>query len=184
MQKFKCRFCNEELEVSHRDGDWFFIRHVSSIVINVPGIGIVNAACDGMMKPLAESVAVEDTKRADEFLSLRRPTTAPKTQKGPQGEDTARKDGIQKRFEEFHAKNPKVYELLRQRAFELKQAGHQTYGIDTMFGWLRWHKDLAISETEPFKLSNDLRSRYARYLMQKEPELQGFFEIRPLTTLK
>ena len=68
---------------------------------------------------------------------------------------------IQERFEEFHAENPRFYDLLVHFARFARKKG-KTIG------------------EEPFKFSNDFTSRYARLMMEQEEDLQGFFELREL----
>jgi hypothetical protein len=44
---------------------------------------------------------------------------------------------------------------------------------------VRFHR--ALETTDPdFKLNNNYSSRYARILMDEEPELAGFFQTREL----
>ncbi len=88
---------------------------------------------------------------------------------------------IDTRFEEFHRANPKVYDDLVSmcRAFRLK--GHKgKLGIGMLFEVLRWQRYLDNSYTDEFKLNNDYRSRYARKIMDENPELMGIFNIRDL----
>lgn len=90
-----------------------------------------------------------------------------------------REETIQQRFERFHAMNPFVYDSLRALALQMVRAGVKKYGVKGLFETLRWHYTLS-TQGEPFKLSNDLTSRYARLLMEREPALEGFFELREL----
>jgi hypothetical protein len=48
-----------------------------------------------------------------------------------------------------------------------------------MWEGLRFMRALTTT-ADDFKLNNDFTSRYARLLMQSEPELDGFFEVREL----
>ena len=89
------------------------------------------------------------------------------------------KKTIQERFEAFHAKNPRVYELL---VFFAKAClkKNKTLGIGAIWERLRWEIYMETVGEEAFKLSNDFRSRYARLIMEQEPELEGFFDLREL----
>jgi hypothetical protein len=87
---------------------------------------------------------------------------------------------IQERFEEFHAAHPEVYTYLLALAREVRHKGYKRYGIGALWERLRWHFQIEEALGEDFKLNNDFRSRYARKLMQEQPELDGFFEIREL----
>lgn len=89
-------------------------------------------------------------------------------------------DETQRRFEKFHRDNPHVYEKLLELARQVQRSGYKTYSIWALFARLRWHYDFETKSQDGFKLSNDLTSRYSRMLMQQEPDLAGFFRIRPL----
>jgi hypothetical protein len=86
---------------------------------------------------------------------------------------------IEERFLEFHTQNLHVYEALRDVALRLKRAGWKHYGLKAMWEGLRFMRALTTT-ADDFKLNNDFTSRYARLLMQSEPELEGFFEVREL----
>lgn len=91
----------------------------------------------------------------------------------------SRESTIQERFEAFHRANPQVYAAYRSAALQLVRQGIAHYGIAGLTERLRW--DYAIqTKGEPFKICNDFRSRYARLLAQREPELKDFFEFRQL----
>jgi hypothetical protein len=99
-----------------------------------------------------------------------RQTTEPKV---------SRSATIQERFESFHRANPHVYAALRSLSFQMMGSGVRQYGIKGLFEILRWQFALQ-TQGEPFRLSNDFTSRYARLLVQHNPELEGFFEMRGL----
>lgn len=86
------------------------------------------------------------------------------------------------RFARFHEANPEVYEELVRLARTLKRKGLDNYGIVGLYEVLRYDRSLR-TDGKPFKLSNDYRSRYARLIMEKEPDLAGFFRTRELTSL-
>lgn len=94
---------------------------------------------------------------------------------------------IQARFLEFHEANPEVYAQMRRMAFELKGGGAARYSIRGIYETLRFRRTLETGGDAGFKLNNDFCSRYARMLMEQEPELAGegegeqpFFHIRQL----
>ena len=45
---------------------------------------------------------------------------------------------------------------------------------------LRWHFRFESNEGESFKLNDHYITYYARMAMEREPDLEGFFEIRQL----
>ncbi len=76
----------------------------------------------------------------------------------------------------FHAENPHVFEALRRRALRAKRRGYKP-GIKCLFELLRWSHGMSTQGDE-FKLNNNYTAYYARLLMEREPELRGFFELR------
>lgn len=89
-------------------------------------------------------------------------------------------DDVQRRFQKFHNENPHVYRKLLQLARQVQERGFRNYSIWALFSRLRWHYDFETQSEDGFKLCNDFTSRYSRMLMENEPELAGFFRIRPL----
>ena len=90
-------------------------------------------------------------------------------------------DTIQERFRAFHAANPHVYENLRIMALELKRGGHKMWGMKALFEVLRFTAAIQ-TEGDVFRLNNNYTALYARLLMENEPELRGFFELRERKT--
>lgn len=89
--------------------------------------------------------------------------------------------GIRESFDAFHAQNPHVYEALRRRALRAKRRGYRP-GMKCLFELLRWSHGMTTQGDE-FLLNNNFTSHYARMLMEREPELDGFFELRKLRSV-
>jgi hypothetical protein len=88
---------------------------------------------------------------------------------------------LQEKFEAFHAEHPEIYDLFVQFSREIKGAGFKRYGIQSIAERVRWHVDTGFEwEKGEFKLNNNHCSRYARLIMQREPDLKGFFQLRRL----
>lgn len=89
---------------------------------------------------------------------------------------------IQSQFEAFHARHPAVYDELVKLAYRGLHAGRRRIGIGMLFEVLRWEWTIAglPDEAEEWKLNNNYRSRYARLIMDREPPLDGMFELRVL----
>lgn len=87
-------------------------------------------------------------------------------------------DKIARSFAQFHRQNPHVYEGLRRLALKIRQAGHHHYGIKALFEVLRYEFALTTVSADGLKLNNNYTALYARLLMEKEPELNGFFHLR------
>lgn len=85
-------------------------------------------------------------------------------------------------FQQFHQANPHVFTALRALALQLKRRGLRKYGMKGLFEVLRWqHAMYTDDPASDFKLNNNYTSFYARLLMEREPELDGFFEVRAQT---
>lgn len=84
---------------------------------------------------------------------------------------------LRERFAIFHARNPHVYEALRSLALRMRHKGIKRYSIAGLFEILRYDYTMQTQGDE-FKLSNSHRAFYARLLMEQEPQLEGFFELR------
>lgn len=88
---------------------------------------------------------------------------------------------LDNQFWTFHTANPHVYAGLVVLARALRARGHDRLGIGMLFEVLRWQHMLHTDDpVTPFKLNNNLRSRFARLIMETEPDLTGAFEIREL----
>ena len=87
---------------------------------------------------------------------------------------------LEQRFNAFHQANPHVYANLRCLALDAKRKGRQV-GIKMLYEVLRWQYAMQTTDDSDFKLNNSYTSFYARLLMEREPELQGYFETRTQT---
>lgn len=87
---------------------------------------------------------------------------------------------IQDRFEAFHAANPRVYEILRDLAFEARKSGLKKVGVKMLWEVIRWKVRLETRDEGSFKLNNNFPSRYARMLVEQHPEFEEMFERREL----
>jgi hypothetical protein len=100
------------------------------------------------------------------------PPTGPREPPGP--------GTIQARFERFHRRNPQVYVHLVKQTRRLKAMGHRHISIKMLWEHLRCEWMLKTTDDSEFKLCNDYHSRYARLIMEQEPDLEGIFETREL----
>jgi hypothetical protein len=80
-------------------------------------------------------------------------------------------------FADYHAANPHVYAAMRRFALEAKHAGRKHLGIGAVTERVRW-ETMVEGRGDSFKVNNNWRAFYARLLMEQEPELRGFFEVR------
>lgn len=81
-------------------------------------------------------------------------------------------------FEEFHASNPRVYEVLVRLAREWVAAtGRGKLGIKALYERARW--EIAVQTNNPdYKLNNNFTAFYARLIMAQEPDLSELFHMR------
>jgi hypothetical protein len=99
----------------------------------------------------------------------------------PVDEDVGEATTLQEKFEVFHTKNPWVYMVLVKLARDLMARGRRRIGIGMLFEVLRWQYQMAtVDPASDFKLNNNYRSRYARLIMENEPDLADAFEVREL----
>lgn len=94
--------------------------------------------------------------------------------------ETLTKVTLDAQFEEFHKNNPEVYEELVRLARQMKARGHKRIGIKMLWEVLRWERAMKTTDQTEWKLNNNYTSRYARLIMEKEPDLKGFFVTRGL----
>lgn len=84
-------------------------------------------------------------------------------------------------FAAHHLAHPEVYEALVRLARQARTRGHERIGIGMLWEVLRWETTIGDPAGE-YRLNNDLRSRYARLIMDQEPDLAEIFETRGLRT--
>lgn len=95
------------------------------------------------------------------------------------------KKSIRERFTTFHNGNPHVYRRLCELARELQAAGHKKAAIGLLWERLRWENYMPVRRgDEPYKLNDHYRAEYARLIMKRETDLDGFFETRTLRRAK
>lgn len=90
---------------------------------------------------------------------------------------------IRAKFEKFDQEHPEVYITLVRLARDWLSVGHARLGIATLFERLRWEWHVTgLTDRDGFKLNNNYRSHYARKIMAENPDLDGLFETRTLTS--
>lgn len=79
---------------------------------------------------------------------------------------------ISQKFNEFHRKNPNVYLLFKQYAYEAHLRGEHKLGAKHIIEQIRWR--------EKVKVSNMFTSRYVRKFVQDFPSYACLFVLRPI----
>jgi len=98
------------------------------------------------------------------------------------------KDKIQRDFEAYHNLFPGNYQLWVRFARQAQEAGLTQVSSTTIWERVKWYIEVERA-TEPVRqdynpsMSNNYRSRYARLIMQQEPDLAGFFPLRELISV-
>ncbi len=90
-----------------------------------------------------------------------------------------RGDSIQDRFEAFHAANPWVADALEALVRDWLRRGHTRVGLKMCVEIVRWQHGRQTNGAE-FKLDNTFTSRYARLLIERNPEWVDALETRQL----
>lgn len=88
----------------------------------------------------------------------------------------------ERRWRDFHAANPRVYQVLRDLALHAVRRGKRKVGMKALWETARWHVWLETN-ADDYRFNNSFTAYYARELMRREPELRGVFEARRLRAL-
>lgn len=84
---------------------------------------------------------------------------------------------LERRFAEFHKRNPHIYVELERRALALVGKGAHRIGVKALWEVLRY--DAAVrSDDRPWRLNNSYTALYARLLIARRPELAEVIETR------
>ena len=87
------------------------------------------------------------------------------------------KGKLEQQFWEFHFAHPEVYLALVEYAFEWrKRRPYAKLGVKMILERVRW--ELGIRSMDMPRLNNNHAAFYARLLMDREPELDGLFNLR------
>jgi hypothetical protein len=97
------------------------------------------------------------------------------------GQKLTDKRTIQEAFEEFHRTHPDVYDVIVSIARQVKAKGYTKYSCHAILERVRWFYKFERENTwEDFKISNNHGSRYARMVMERNEDLEGFFTLHEL----
>lgn len=93
-----------------------------------------------------------------------------------------RAEQLDAEFIQFQRDNPTVFPQFRMLAVKLKAKGINRWGAKAIWEVLRYEMALkSVTSGEKYALNNNFTSRFARKLMDEEPEeFAGFFETRTL----
>lgn len=88
-----------------------------------------------------------------------------------------RRPTVTYQFEQFHRANPHVFDELVHICRLAKSRGRKRWSIDGATEVIRWSR-LKTDSLDEFKINNNYRPLYARMIMERCPDLDGFFETR------
>lgn len=90
---------------------------------------------------------------------------------------------LERRFVEFHRRNPRVYAALEKKCLALFDSGRTRIGVAELVEDLRYEPSLKTAG-DTFKLNNSYRSFYARLLIYKHSKLASIIGVREQTHYK
>ena len=94
---------------------------------------------------------------------------------GPRLVDPA--DRLEAAALKFHEENPHILKEIAAVALRVKRLGRKHWSINAAFEVVRYNAEVSTSG-RTYKLNNNHRAHYARWLMRDVPELAGFFSTR------
>lgn len=86
-------------------------------------------------------------------------------------------DPLEQAALEFHRQNPHILRELATVCLQVRRAGRRRWSVNAAFEVVRYTAELA-TDHRTYKLNNNHRAFYARWLMRDYPELRGFFTTR------
>lgn len=91
-------------------------------------------------------------------------------------------ESIESRFWKYERSHPEVYRELVRLCHEWRAAGGAQWSIKGAFEVLRWQRHVTQRDADsPWLLNNSFTSRYARLVLEREPDLADIFETRALS---
>ena len=77
----------------------------------------------------------------------------------------------------FHQEHPHVLEQIAEVCLRVRRAGRAHWSINAAFEVVRYNATIS-KDGRTYKLNNNHRALFARWLMRDVPELAGFFSTR------
>lgn len=84
-----------------------------------------------------------------------------------------------KSFKAFHAENLHIYQAFEEKAKAAKASGRAKYSHWVIINVMRWEHDMQTTGVE-FRISNDHIALYARLFVWRNPEFEGFFDLKQM----
>lgn len=91
------------------------------------------------------------------------------------------KSDRERKFWEYHAENPHIYEAFDRFAQEAVKSQRDTFGAQTVVERVRWYCNFEESRyADTFKINNNFSGYYGRLWMRNNPQHRGLFRRRKL----
>jgi hypothetical protein len=84
-----------------------------------------------------------------------------------------------KLFKDWNNENPQVYDLFLKYSLEAKKSGRKRFSGWMIANRIRWYTTIETTGND-FKLSNDFIALFTRLVIFKNPEFEGFFQLKKL----
>lgn len=90
---------------------------------------------------------------------------------------TSPRTPLERRFADFHARNPHILAELERRALRLLAVGASRIGVKALWESMRYDA-MVRTDTREWKLNNDFTALYARLLIERNAQLATVIETR------
>jgi hypothetical protein len=84
---------------------------------------------------------------------------------------------LEQKAQDFHHLNPLIFDELVEVCLDAQSAGQDRWSINAAFEVVRYNH-LIKTQGDIYKLNNNFRAYYARWIMKRVPLLEDFFVIR------
>lgn len=85
---------------------------------------------------------------------------------------------IKESFDEFHAKNPKVYEMFLKYIREIYATGKRKMSSKMILNRVRWEVYMLTDSKDCFKINDAYTAHYARLFAELNPKFKHLFNYR------
>lgn len=83
---------------------------------------------------------------------------------------------LEKKFINYHQKNPEVWREFKRYAFEAVETGRTQYSAKLIMEKIRWDSKLEVQKVSAFKIPNEVTAYYARLFHKSFPAYKGLFK--------
>lgn len=91
-------------------------------------------------------------------------------------------DQVVRKFLDFHKRKPEVYQAFKDVILKVRSRGRERWGAKAAMEIVRYK--LNIEKDGEYKIQNSFTALYARVLLYKHPELEGFIVTKQAKGIK